>query len=404
MFPVIELKHFSDLPVGQDRPTQYDIRLEKDFTLSVLAKIHDKPKELIVLFNGATSKDKLTKPNFSRWSWAEKTGYSYISISDPLVGTTDDLNLAWYVGTTDFDLQNYIQKCIKRILIKVGIEPNKVIFYGSSGGGFASIVASTYLRGSTAIVYNPQTNVLDYNEIAVDRFLNSFGAERAELTKECLYRFSISELMKRNNYLPNIIYKQNTQDQSHIHQHYFNFYQKYMDMTIGIGGYGTSLTTHLFHSNDGHSAISDINGFKQEIEACLQVEKPIERKPYSSIGLSAFNLDSKIKWVYDFDEPSSSTLSVSGLYDLTISEKNKPAILIAFDTDIIDEESLRSFGLGYSKSLKCAFKYIKPKTNSENFLFSLENKLGVKRVGFRIWSGANTASISDLKIECSDAV
>ena len=57
------------------------------------------------------------------------------------------------------------------IATKLGVSRENVVTYGSSAGGFASLMLSCRLGPATAVAINPQISVLEYSRRFVDDFL-----------------------------------------------------------------------------------------------------------------------------------------------------------------------------------------------------------------------------------------
>lgn len=86
---------------------------------------------------------------------------SHVAVNDPTITLTADLTLSWYAGSGDVKLQNILPSVFDRIIEE--LEPSSVIFFGGSGGGFASLYYANKVKDSIALVWNPQTDILSYN-------------------------------------------------------------------------------------------------------------------------------------------------------------------------------------------------------------------------------------------------
>jgi hypothetical protein len=60
-----------------------------------------------------------------------------VALSDPTLYLDPDLKLAWYAGSSGWDLQSLL-KCVLRKIATVA-RSNDLIFLGGSGCGFASL-------------------------------------------------------------------------------------------------------------------------------------------------------------------------------------------------------------------------------------------------------------------------
>ena len=177
---------------------------------------------LLVFFSGARDPNKSVLPYYNRWSWADKMPGSCLYISDPTFNINpQDLKLAWYIGTEKHDWMQSILKIIKKIIETMGIKEDNVIFYGSSGGGFAALKAVGLLNNGVAIAINPQTDILKYVPAHVDNYLKIAFNCKAEAVPDSVKkeRFSVFSGLVRSRKAKFIIL-QNLQDSFHYKNHY----------------------------------------------------------------------------------------------------------------------------------------------------------------------------------------
>src|SRR5699024_4027987 len=92
-----------------------------------------------------------------------------VFISDPSLVLDEDLMLAWYAGN---HRQPNLQEVLTNIIGKIaqGLDSKKLVFFGGSGGGFASLYFASHFEDSLALVFNPQTDIAKYSERAVRDF------------------------------------------------------------------------------------------------------------------------------------------------------------------------------------------------------------------------------------------
>lgn len=124
----------------------------------------------LIFFHGAVPWRKTTIPVFSGRSVTNGLDANMILVSDPSLERT--LNLAWFVGDRERRLQHDLPRVLKHIMRSFA-NHNYVITYGGSGGGFASLFYSTFLENAIAIAANPQTNIANYHQQTVDRFVGA---------------------------------------------------------------------------------------------------------------------------------------------------------------------------------------------------------------------------------------
>lgn len=125
----------------------------------------------LVCFNGAVS-DRKGKfgPFFSGRGVAQALGMPLLSIDDPSLSRSDELGLAWYAGHAEMPaLIDLIADYLNRFATRMNC---RLVVFGGSGGGFASIAVLSKLRiEATALVWNPQTNISRYRSDAVASYL-----------------------------------------------------------------------------------------------------------------------------------------------------------------------------------------------------------------------------------------
>lgn len=125
-----------------------------------------------VFLNGAvTQRATKTPPFLSGAGMSKKLGLPLISFADPTLTLTQDLGLAWYLGARGVDVQGAIARILRAAIDYSG---NDLWLVGGSGGGFAALqVAQRVGSGCHALVWNPQTDVLEYSPRLVKQFLES---------------------------------------------------------------------------------------------------------------------------------------------------------------------------------------------------------------------------------------
>lgn len=210
---------------------------------------------LFVLLHGA--RDPETQPPiFSRWSWSARFPGSVVCISDPtLYLPKKQLRLGWYVGTDEKNWQLRLVGLVRTIAEKLGVDTNKIICYGSSGGGFAGLMLASHLKNATAVAINPQTDVLKYHRRAVDEFLDACfsGRKDADLSPAELARVSAITAFRR---APNAkcIIVQNQIDTAHYERHYKPFCKAFnIPVEGGVDKTGRAVSVLYSHPN-GHGA------------------------------------------------------------------------------------------------------------------------------------------------------
>lgn len=124
------------------------------------------PRFLYVLYDTARKPLKEeSKPYFPRWTYfsvMESLEGAMLCIEDPMLYRYTDLRLGWYYGTQKESAVEVSLDIVKAVCSRLHISPEHVIFFGSSGAGYAGIYAASILNGSLAIAINPQIYIQSY--------------------------------------------------------------------------------------------------------------------------------------------------------------------------------------------------------------------------------------------------
>lgn len=213
---------------------------------------------LYVLFSGARDPKRHPLPKFDRWSWGEKFNASILCISDPTLELDKDLHIGWYLGTKENNYMTHIASWVSFVAQNLGISQEKVITYGSSAGGFASIMLTYHLEKSVAIAINPQLNVFRYFPRFVEAYLDCAyaGKRQQDLTTHEYARFdAIAAIQSRPK--TKFILAQNIQDGFHYKNH-FSQLCKALNIPNDPKKFATirakNITTILFDSPNGHGS------------------------------------------------------------------------------------------------------------------------------------------------------
>lgn len=176
---------------------------------------------LVVFFNGNKQrKEDFRLPAFLGFSVLPKTGISRLCMNDPSLYLDPALGLGWYAGSETLP----VQQLVPRIIAKVAslARTDKIILTGGSGGGFAAMLFGRLVPESLTLVWNPQTNLLEYHKRHVQQYARAaFGLEPFSVVRSRMPRLAQVEV--RSLYAqrqPNrVLYLQNDTDwhvQSHL--------------------------------------------------------------------------------------------------------------------------------------------------------------------------------------------
>lgn len=138
---------------------KYEAPLGRGINLEALL-LNKQSDTLIVAFHGAVLRTKTELPMFERLTSFGTLDESLMIFSDPTLRLADNLDLSWYTGWDDMDPRPIMAEWATRAAAATGAK--RIVFWGSSGGGFASLQVSSYAPGSIAVAMNPQIELNGY--------------------------------------------------------------------------------------------------------------------------------------------------------------------------------------------------------------------------------------------------
>jgi hypothetical protein len=223
-----------------------------------------KPNTSNLLILGSEGMDQTKArilPYFQRHSWINDFEDSTIYYNDPTLYLGDHLLLGWGQGTRyRFYLQD-IAAILTKLIQKIGMDPNNVLFYGSSGGGFMSLILAGYIRGSMAIVNSPQTCLTKWLPVPVQ---DVFNLAYPRLTQEeimNLYpeRINVIKFYNQIKYVPKILYLQNVYCEYDVVGHLLPFIEGLQK--IEDGSFVNNVTVELYYDKQpGPAVMPEIGG------------------------------------------------------------------------------------------------------------------------------------------------
>jgi len=204
-----------------------------------LIRIRERSSHLLILGSGAGTMDnekRVPTPYFQRHSWINDFEDSVIYYNDPTLYFSDKLLLGWGQGTKDRFYLKDIAAILEKLIEKTQIQKNKVIFYGSSGGGFMSMILAGYIKESAALANGPQTCLTKWLPYPVQQVFDfSYpGMTFAEVLSKYPDRINLIEFYKSIKYVPKIYYLQNAYCELDIKDHVIPFIEGLQKMGSGV--------------------------------------------------------------------------------------------------------------------------------------------------------------------------
>lgn len=182
-------------------------------------------EKLYVFSPGYLERKKFNHPYFQRMSWLDKINASGLIITDPTLSIHDDIGIAWFQGTKQRFAIPLIVKVIEEFRKHLNVNRNKLLFFGSSAGGFASMMMASLMKGACCVVNNPQTNVLKFRDNITEKMLDRCYPEvtKKEIEGFYIFRLSVAKYFIANKSIPKCLYIQNISDVEHYQNHYLPF-------------------------------------------------------------------------------------------------------------------------------------------------------------------------------------
>lgn len=265
--------------------------------LQIILKTHPESDKLVVFLNGAINRNKSQPPVYQRRTWLDHLHYNVLIVPDQTVELNETLELGWYLGEKSSGYIHKIAKLVAETSHKINISNDSIIFYGSSGGGYAALILSTLLVGSRAISINPQTILKKYNKSVYDKFITDTGHD-----EKSPYLNAIT-CMEELKYIPRATLIQNKLDRHHYVQHFKPFIKWYFDNSSEISNFGEFIVEE-FTDTRGHNATPDVFESipylnKKIANTFLTASKEIKSSPSIFIYTDEFKIEFNIQSLND---------------------------------------------------------------------------------------------------------
>lgn len=163
---------------------------------------HDNDK-LIVFNNGAIAGGNVKVPIFQRHSWANILKTSSIFCMDPTL-YVNDLSVGWGIGKNDDYYLENSSRILRTIIDKLNIKLEDTVIYGTSAGGFLSIIMGIYLKGAKVVADNTQLDVSNWAFISAVDCVMDYCFDNIGTALKYPERFNVVDSFIKNNYVPKI--------------------------------------------------------------------------------------------------------------------------------------------------------------------------------------------------------
>lgn len=212
---------------------------------------------LYIFGQGAVDKAK-PQPNFQRVSWVDDSDGNIIIATDPTL-TDNELSIGWFQCSKDINYFYRFSELVKFIAVNMKLDISKPILYGSSAGGFASLMLSPYFNNPVVVVNNPQTDWTLFYESKVKHVLDTIynGIDVGEFRRKFPMKYNAIDVFKATSKVPSIIYMQNLDDVFHYERHCVPFMQWMREQYKNSKLTEKGLITYLYRNpSEGHNPCS----------------------------------------------------------------------------------------------------------------------------------------------------
>ena len=139
----------------------------------------------------------------------------------------------------------------------IGIPANRIIFWGSSAGGFASISLAAEIDGACFVSANGQTDILNYYAGHVEHFRRVFNSNfsAVDLAKKHPTKWSAISALQISYDAKKVthgVIVQNVVDTKHYNEHYIPFCNHFHLPIEGGSNEELNLHSLLFSHEKGH--------------------------------------------------------------------------------------------------------------------------------------------------------
>lgn len=175
--------------------------------------------KLVVLFHGAVDRAHRKLPAFLDFRHGAEQLAHQLAIADPTLALSRTLSNTWFCGSHLTPLQLFLPEFFNHLQRALGID--RMVFMGSSGGGFGALFNSFHVPKSVAVVTVPQTNVMSYYERRREEFLKTCWPDFS-LTDSRMPILDLADLYSQPSQNA-IVYIQSTLDTFHLKGHMVPF-------------------------------------------------------------------------------------------------------------------------------------------------------------------------------------
>lgn len=227
------------------------IKNNVDFYFKI--KLKESNNNMVVFSNGAYNPQKSNPPIFARSSWHGDFQANCIFIDDVTIHGTE-CTLGWGVGTPEHYYLEDFSVIIKKIGELLEVPANNTVYFGSSAGGFMSMMLAILHDGSLAVPNNPQVYAHKFGRgVAINKLYETRfpGLSENEIHENFGERFSVLQMMLKKKIIPRTIYLINRFSKEDMEKQYQPFIKDLEDHNLDL----SKLEFIFYHAEKGHEGI-----------------------------------------------------------------------------------------------------------------------------------------------------
>lgn len=204
-YPEITIQEY-ELDSYQIQPDcLYILRVIKDnVPYEYLINRRKENDKLIVFNNGAVAEGNVSVPVFQRHSWAKMLKTSSVFCMDPTLYLNSFLQIGWGIGKNENYYLENSSLILKKIIKKMGIQLENTAIYGTSAGGYLSIIMGIYLKGAKVVADNAQLDVRNWIFKDALNSVITFSFDNVGDVLNYKERFNIIDAFEKHHYVPKI--------------------------------------------------------------------------------------------------------------------------------------------------------------------------------------------------------
>lgn len=242
---------------------KYTIKKDLTYVLSVikdkinyeyLINFKSDNDKLIIFNNGAVAGGNVKVPVFQRHSWANILKTSSIFVMDPTL-YVGDLSIGWGIGKNDNYYLENSSLILKTIINKMNIKLEDTIIYGTSAGGYLSIIMGIYLKGSYVVADNAQLDITNWAFIDAVNNVIEYSFDNIASALKYPERFNVIDAFIKNNYVPKIYLHVNACSSVDNSMQLIPFLQK-LEKMKNVDSYNNIEIILHYEPNKGHDGLS----------------------------------------------------------------------------------------------------------------------------------------------------